>query len=392
MKYLFTTFVLSIGLIIPIPLHAQTSDHVQWSDIHLATQSGDYLAAIDLLHRLEIEKVDSLQYRKSLAQSYYRLGDYFHAKENAMVALGMDAKEKAMLNLLGAIFDLEFNLPKSIKYYTRLLETDTLNPYYYKQNARIQLKAGFKPQAFQYFARAYKLNPKDVMVVTELTNLLLESDQYQQVDSILNIASIQDSTNIQIILAQARSKYQQKDYATVTSHIEQTFGRIDLPEYYIKMLGYSYLQIDSVDQAIYWLERLLHADQKEFVHYYLAIAYEQKGDLKASLYHYDLAIQKSISQSIDRYYAEAAQLFEEEGELRKAIKYYQEAIHFEQKPQYLYALALLADRYYKDKSIALRYFDQYIKTQDDHAAFMDYARKKARYLKEQIHSSNQTLN
>lgn len=297
-----------------------------------------------------------------------------------------------MLSLLGAIFDAEFNLPKAYKYYAMLLETDTMNPYYYKLNARIQMKAGFKVQAFKSYAKAYKLNPKDMMVVSELADLLLESEQYQQVDSILDIAAHQDSTNIQIILAKARSKYQQKDYPAVTLTIEKTFGKIDLPDYYIKMLGYAYLQIDSVDQAIFWLERLVHADQKEFVHYYLAIAYDKKGDSKASIFHYDLAIRKSLSESIDRYYAEAAQIHEKEGNLRSAIKYYQEAVHYQQKPQYLYALALLADRYYKDKNIALRYFNQYIKTDEDHPAFMDYARKKSRYIREQLHSSKQTLN
>ena len=158
------------------------------------------------------------------------------------------------------------------------------------------------------------------------------------------------------------------------------------------MAGYSYLQIDSVDQAIYWLERLLHADQKEFVHYYLAIAYDKKDDKEASLFHYDQAIKKSISESVDRYYAEAAQILEEEGDLRNAIKYFREAVRFNPKPKYLYYLAVLSDSYYKDKKIALRYFEQYINSNDDHPAFMNYARKKAKYLKEQIHFSNNSSN
>ena len=249
-----------------------------------------------------------------------------------------------------------------------------------------------KQTAFQYLARSYKLNPKDVITISEMCNLMLESENFEQVDSILELALQRDSSNIKLLLTKARSKYKQKDYQAVVETMEKTLGRIDLPDYYIKMLGFAYLQIDSVDQAIYRLESLIHSQEKEFIHYYLAIAYDKKEDQEASIFHYEQAIDKAVSDNISLYHSEVAKLYESSGDKKRAIEYYRKAYEFEPVPKYLYFSALLADTYYRDKSIAIRYFDQYIRTNDTNDAYMDYARKKSKYLKEHVHQSKATRN
>ena len=168
--------------------------------------------------------------------------------------------------------------------------------------------------------------------------------------------------------------------------------QIDVPEYYIKMLGYAYLQIDSADQAIYWLERLVHSEQKEFVHYYLAIAYEQKGDPQASLFHYQKAINKSVSENIDRYYAEAAKVYESQGDLSKAIAYYRKALDYNKMPKYYYELGVLSDTWFRDKNMALTYFNKYLESADDNPAFRAYAERRARDLQEFLHFAAERSN
>jgi tetratricopeptide (TPR) repeat protein len=341
---------------------------------------------------LEIDPADSLRYYKTLLNAYYRLGNYRAAKDNAHAALQMDPNDKAVLNQLGALYDAEQNLPKAIKYYTRLLQTDTLNPYYQRQCGFVHLKAGFKREAFRYFARAYRLNPGDVVVVNALADLLMGSENYSQADSVLQAAHDADTTNVQVLLSMARSKYQQKEYEEAVRKLEKVNLQVDIPEYYIKMLGYAYLQIDSADQAIYWLERLVHSEQKEFVHYYLAIAYDKKGDPDASLFHYEKAIRKSVSENIDRYYAEAARVHESQGNLREAIAHYRKALEYNKAPKYYYELGILSDIYFRDKGMALTYFNKYLKSGDDHPVFRAYAEKRARYLEELLHFTDSGSN
>lgn len=375
-----------------VDLESQSVSEVDWLEIENDIQSADYSSAISKLESMYVGHQDSLRLLQKMSQCYYHLGDYYKVKETDLKILEKDPENRIVLTRLGSVYDSELNLPKAIKYYSALLKIDTSNAYYYKQNALMQLKAGEKQTAFQFLAKSYKLNPKDVITISEMCDLMLESDNFEQVDSILTIALQRDSSNIKLLLTKARSKYKQKDYQAVVKTMERTLGRIDLPDYYIKMLGFAYLQIDSVDQAIYRLERLIHSQEKEFIHYYLAIAYDKKEDQEASIFHYEQAIDKAISDNISLYHAEVAKLYESSGDKKRAIEYFRKAYDFEPVPKYLYFSALLADTYYRDKSIAIRYFDQYIRTNDTNVAYMDYARKKSKYLKELVHQSKTTRN
>ncbi len=371
---------------------AQQNNDGAWQKIQNAFSEGDYQLAIHLAGEMEIAPGDSLKYFRTLSSAYYRMGNYREAKQYGLAALDIAPDERTVLNQLGALYEAEQNLPKAIKYYGLLLRTDTLNAYYLRQYGFVHLKAGFKQDAFRYLAQAYRLNPGDVVVVSALSDLLMESENYNQADSILQIAFYGDSTNVKVLLAIARSKYQQKEYAEAVRNLEKVNRQIDIPEYYIKMLGYAYLQIDSADHAIHWLERLVHSEQKEFVHYYLAIAYGKKGDPDASLFHYRKAIDKSVSENIDRYYAEAAKLHESKGDYPKAIEYYRKALDYKKLPRYYYELGILSDTWFRDKNMALTYFKKYLKSGDVNPAFRAYAERRARDLQEHLHFTDEASN
>jgi len=83
-----------------------------------------------------------------------------------------------------------------------------------------------------------------------LAELALANRQPFLADSLVGVALDLDSMNISINYLQAKVKYKQKNYAEVISVFDRIRGKVDLNSYYNKMLGYAYLQVDSVDLAI----------------------------------------------------------------------------------------------------------------------------------------------
>jgi len=193
-------------------------------------------------------------------------------------------------------------------------------------------------------------------------------------DSLINEALRLDSMHIGMNYLLARSKYKQKQYDEVIKVFNRIKGQVDLNSYYNKMLGYAYLQIDSIDLAISKLQlALVDEEASEKLHYYLATAYEKQENINGALEHFDKAVKYAVSPDLD---------------LKKAIDAYTDAYKYGKDPVVLYYLATASDNYYKDKNIAIRYYQRYIKSKHGHPEYMDYAKKRVRYLKEQHHLSS----
>lgn len=369
-------FLICISFLLCTPIFAQ--------DVQSYFQSQQYAKALDML-----ETADStLQNLMMKATCEQRLGLLKNAKKTYHQVLNQDSTNIQAISQLGVIYDQEYDLAKAIKYYRMLIQLDSTNSYYYKVNARVAKKAGLLRESFQYLATAHQLNPRDISVLLDIGDLFFANKQLAEADSILTIAFLEDSTNIQVILNKARSEYSLKDYARTVLLLEKTTGRLDLPPFYQKMLGYSYLQIDSFDLAIRSLERLLEKESNEYTHYYLAIAHSKKENWEDAIYHYDKAIKDAISPNLFIYHANLGEYYTNENYKKEALYHYEEAYRYKEDPKYLFFRARLADDYYRDKQIAINLYTRYVKTKDTQKEWMDYAKKRILYLKEYKHQAS----
>ena len=83
------------------------------------------------------------------------------------------------------------------------------------------------------------------------------------------------------------------------------------------------------------------------------------------------------------YHKDLAELYEKDDQFYKAYENYRAAYDYEPDEELLFHIAHNADRYYKDKTIALRYYQRYLKTNDN--KYRKYATQRIPQLKELIH-------
>ena len=157
------------------------------------------------------------------------------------------------------------------------------NPIYFRKNAKLFKAVKDNKEAFRLYAKANKLNPRDILSLKGLAELCVGNNQLEMADSLIRTGLEIDSENISMYYILARSKYKQKQYDSVTLILEGLQGQIDLDSYYNKLLGFSYLQIDSIDHAIQKLSMaLVDEAESEKLHFYLANAYEKKGNMEGA--------------------------------------------------------------------------------------------------------------
>ncbi len=376
-------YITSLILVVLLGLSANLLAQSKMDSLLL---EGNYVEALTIANQCIQEDSTNLKCLEAAGISAFRLGNFLIAKQSFLTALTFQKDNQKILKLLANVYELEENIPKSVKYYNKLLKLDSTNSIFFRKLGQLYMKADMYHDAFPYFAEAYKINANDFFTVKGMVELLTSNKQYTLADSILTEALLIDSTNIQFVLMSARSKYIQKEYQSTVDRIESIRGKIDLSNYYNKMVGFSYLQIDSLDKAIWHLSKsLVDEPRPEHANYYLGIAYDKKNEKELALEYYAQAIDAGTSQDLDLYHHSMAKIHKERNELKQAVHHYTEATKNSDDPLLFFLLAQVCDEYYKDKNIAIRYYKKYENSNHENTAYKQFAKERRLYLKEIAH-------
>lgn len=356
---------------------ATAQTYMQGQEYAKALPIWESCMEVDTTNKKCVEQAGQASYRLGLMSKAKK---YFHSIE-----LDLEYFKAAAISLSN-IYEQQDNIPKAIKYNTRLRDSFPDNPIYHRKIANLFIKASLPKEAFVSYAKALDLNPDDVITIRGITELFISNEQYSTADSLLAHGLSIDETNVGLSLLRARNYYKQQDYENTVITLRKLTGVIDFSNYYNKMMGYSLLQIDSVDLSIRYLEKsLVNEGDPEYAHYYLSNAYELKEDKESALFHLEKAIEAGTSGGLHSYHRNKARILNGENQTKEAIKAYEWAYKLRQDPILLFYLARASDKYYKDKSIAIRYYDRYIKSSDDNDEYKKYSKDRRRYLKEIQH-------
>ncbi len=365
------------GQTAPADLKKTAADNYDNQKYELALTSYQALLVTDSMVLKNYERA---------ALSAYKLGDLPLARKYFLELEKKDTINRIALTSLASIYETNSNTPKAIKYYHKLIKYFPDNAINFRKLAQQYQKAGLKNEAKSYYQQALEKNNKDQYTIKGLGELLLREKNYALTDSLLTLGLCRDSNNIQLNLLMANSKYLQKAYDSTVYYMEVIRGKYDLRPHHNKMLGYAYMQVDSLDRAIFHLTKAINdPGTKEYAHYNLGVAYEKQGNIEFALHHFQEAVKEGISEDIDLYHRNVARLYSKEENLKSAIPHYQDAYKYGQDPLVLFYLARASDNYYKDKNVAIRYYTKFINSDYDHSEYKKYAADRKRYLKELMH-------
>ncbi len=345
--------------------------------------TNDAIASIDQCIEIDSLAYDCYMLGAKIAQ---RQGDFKKVKNYLLHDSLMYYRASACHRILANVYEQEGNTAKSGKYYKLLCDSFPDQALYHRKLAQQYAKAGAVNSAFREYGKAYQLNDKDVFTILGLSEFLVKSKEYEKVDSILNAAVAYDSTNVRIKHQLAISKYRQQQYDSTCIVMKSLEGRIDFNPYQNKIYGYSLIQIDSLDDAIFYLEKSLQGEgNPEKAHYYLGIAYEERDELDNAKYHYDKAIEYAISKDIDLYHRNLAAMAHDDNDGAEKIKHLKKVYEYEPSGRNLFQLARAADEYYADKNVAKRYFQKYLNLNNQEPQLSTYARDRVATIKEYLH-------
>lgn len=354
-----------------------------WLPVQDALSDQDFGLALKLMEDLP----QSDRVLEKSAFCLYQLGEWKEAKATYEKILEADSLHLQSHLYLGTIYNQESNLPKAVLHFRHIVDLDSSNTYYLKSLAGVYERANLVRDAHATYQKVHQLNPRDISALLHLSSIWFDQKAYELADSFATMAYRLDTSNLQVILTKARCLYSLKRYGEAVTFFKRTKGQIDLSPFYQKMLGYAYLQVDSLDQAIFVLSNLLYQEQSEYTYSYLAKAYALKEDWSRAIEFYELAVEAGLSTNLEQYHLALAKLNEEHGKLKDVVIHFDEAFHYSGNPDYIFYKAQAAENYYKDKQVAVAQYQRYLQLSGTQARYGDFARDRIQILKEYIHQS-----
>lgn len=318
---------------------------------------------------------------KALANSLNLSGDivaakrYFHKLENDSLLCG-DA-----ISNLAAIYESQQNLPKATHYYTILQRLHPENPLYLRKLGGLYVQNRQTIRALELYTKALQTNSRDIISIQSLSEIYLDTDNLSAADSMVNIGIKIDSAHFGLLLLKSRISYRSKDYTTTSKILSSLDTMMEISNYYIKLLGFSYLQIDSIDRAIYHLQKVLTAEhESEFTLYYLAMAHEKKHEYDRATIYYQDAAKAGLSQNMSQYHQGLARAYAHKKAYSKSLEHYRKSLEFGDNPELYFYMASTAEHLPKHNRKAIRYYQQYIKSGHENEAWRQIANERMKAL------------
>ncbi|MBK8621274.1 MAG: tetratricopeptide repeat protein [Saprospiraceae bacterium] len=341
----------------------------------------NFVAAAEAYTLCISEDSTAINARFSLAKCYDQLGDWAKAKT---LYHDLEYTENVdVIYRLAAIYESQQNLPKAIKYYRKLQQLFPKNPQYPRKLGALYLLGHEQGQAFVSYQQALKIAPEDLASIMGLAEMMYQMDNLNGSDSLVQTGLQLDSMHFGLAYLNSRIMYRQKNYSGAAKQLLFLAANTDLPLAYNNLLGYSLIQTDSFDQAVFYLRRTLQKEPKnEYALFYLGLAFEKKNDFNEAMYFFQEAAKAGISENMHLFYQGQARISSRKGMYQQVIKSYEKSLEYNFEPEMYLYMAGAAESAYKNKSKAIRYYKKFLEYPSGDEDKIKLAKSRLSYLEE----------
>lgn len=319
----------------------------------------DYLKAADMYQACWQRDTSDAGLRLALANTFFQTGDWAAAKYHYHI-LEVSGQPEAV-SKLATIYESQQNLPKAIRYYRQLEKLFPGNALYPRKLGALYLSGNESGEAKTCYQKALDMNPRDLLALSGLAEMYYSEEKNREADSLVAAGLAIDSNHIGLGYLQARLSYRNKDYVRASETLLSIDGRTALPLYYINLLGYSLIQTDSVDRAIFYLRRTLEKEPKnEYALFYMGLAHEKKKMFEEALYFFREANKAGISENMHLFAQGEARANYHLGKYHSVLKAYSKSLEYKKEADIWYYMANTAETGLKQPNKAIQYYEKFL--------------------------------
>jgi len=322
-----------------------------------------------------------------LAENYAILGNYHDAMYWFEKTASIQPENLSLLAKNGRNYISLKSFEKAYICFSDVYTKDSTNVYWNKQLAFCAFRVGKRKQAIELYTKVLEVNPRDYSTYINLIRIF----DKQKEDSLITAAFDAGFTNFpgdaELLGERARFYFETKKYDLAKPDFENYFlaGGDSI---YAVLINYGitcyFTKNDSLAAQI--LEKCVaQVVNDPYVLFYLALSYKRMNDFDTSEQYMKAAIEAATPAYLPDMYHYLGQILGQQRKFAESIAALQKANELDpENKEVLFEIATTYEEYNSNKTLALNYYNLYLKEAGEEAKNIDYALTRMKKLKEDL--------
>lgn len=330
------------------------------------------ISAFSEAKKLEPNNIQNLL---MLGSCYSSNGNDNYAKFIFTEVLLLDADNKnAKINLSSILLSLD-EFEHASKIYESLVKSDSLNAYFYSQLGICKYRDGNKEAAIENFEKSIALNHSNSKTILMLAKLYYSEKKYDETLEILEIGLMHNPNNRYLIKMLADVYYKKDQYheailkylsaITMGDTSAIIYQKLGMSYYYMSFTS-SFINTDTrelkLNEGIEALKIALDKDKNDPLNsLYSGLCYKELNEEETAVKYFEETLDKVYPDYLGEVFYNLASSYDKMGDYVNSIQSYKKALDYKPEKQLInFYLANIYDRYYKDKSVAVLYYQKFV--------------------------------
>jgi len=351
----------------------------------LKEQSKPLLAAKSLEQALFYEPDNSL-FLDELGDNYSSLGNLYQAVECYRRAAALNPDDLSLKGKLGRNYISIDDFSRAFQTFEEIWKVDSTNVFFNKQFAYAAFRTGKTDLAIRIYDQVVTENPGDFSSHLNLIAIHKRKKDAGNVFRAGERALVVFPSNATILLREADALFELKDYEKALLPYEKYLAENDSVIDVLKNYGITLFFCKQEEKALLELEKCFYkAPNDQYVNFYIGLCYKKMADYEKSAEFLKAAIECSQPPYLSEMYHHLGQVYGNSREFEKSIEALQKAFDLNnEKVEVLFEIATTYEEFDFNKTLALNYYNIYLKTAKENAQNADYALGRIQKIKEEM--------
>lgn len=345
---------------------------------------SDALAALEKAVEINSSNVDILD---ELAETYSLLGNYKDAIPVYEKALEFQPDNLALAGKLGRSYINLKNYNKAYSIFTEIYSKDTTNVYWNKQYAFCAYQREQVFTAINLYEKVIAANPRDYSSYFNLIRLYKLLPPSGKIQETIDRAKENFPKDAAVYEEQAEYYFSTKQYNDARKAYESYFAFEGDSAYKILTNYGISLYFDRDEKKSISILDICAAQvvNDPYVLFYLSLNYKRLAEYETSEAYMEAAIESATPAYLPEMYHHLGQIFGQQRKFEESITALKEANEMDpENAEILFEIATTYEEFNSNKTLALNYYQIYLKEAGVAARNFDYAHDRITKIKEDM--------
>ncbi len=347
----------------------------------------DYQEALSNFFAAKKMEPGNMEIPAAIADAYAALGNFHEAIAYYEKAVEIDSKNLSLAGKLGRNYIKLDNYDKAYDVFSEIYQVDSTNVYWNKQFAYSAYKTGKIKQAISLYENVICMNPGDYSSYMNLIKLYQQSEQPNEKQRVIESGLKQFPGDAGFYHVQASHYFGIRNYEEAKQAYEKYFVAGG-DSAYKTMLNYGVSVYFSKNEAIAvsifeFCTRQIANDP--YVLFYLALSFKKMGHYEIAQSYMNAAIESAMPSYVPDMYHHLGQILGQQRKFEESVAALKKANELDPANyEVLFEIATTYEEYNSNKTLALNYYNVYLKEAGAAAKNAGYALDRMTKIKEEL--------